>query len=455
MVREFSHMRRMVFVLCAALLLVASQSLAAAKIVNVRVGHHPEYDRIVFDLDGWAAYQVHSISGNEIIVRVLAGSEPTQINTEKGLVRSVEVTPNGQRSEVRIRLRTADVRVKDSTLQSPARIVIDVRKAGKTAATPTPKPTPKPKAAPKAPEPKAVPVVEKVPEPKVVEAPVEKAPVPVVEEAPAGDAIEQALAVAEPIVENKSDAAPTEPAAMAKPATTAKPAASTKPKAPPVARKPVLDKKTVKKPAPAPSGGAGNAFDIRLVGGGVLMLLVGVAGIIWKRRRSADSDAGDEADAIEGDWFGGDDGGSAVNPEESTDESSPISVAPEAADLPASRSGVAEAPLFGSDAPASPPTLDRVAPVVGAADSVVGSSSSSAGASSASGGELLEIQEQLKKIEGRLSDIESARERLEQQGVNQTEELRVQRAAIARTQRVLRSITRTEDDGTSPSTTGE
>jgi hypothetical protein len=432
----FPIMRRMVFVLCAALLLVASQSLAAAKIVNVRVGHHPEYDRIVFDLDGWAAYQVHSISGNEIIVRVLAGGEPTQIDTEKGLVRSVEVTPNGQRSEVRIRLRTADVRVKDSTLQSPARIVIDVRKSEKTAATPPPKAEP----APKAPEPKAAPVVEKAPEPKVVEAPVEKAPVI---EAPAVEAVEKELATAEPVVETKSETASAEPAATAKP------------KAPPVARKPVADKKIVKKPAPAPSGGAGNAFDIRLVGGGVLMLLVGVAGIIWKRRRSAGSDAGDEDDAIEGDWFGKGDGGSAVNPEESTEESGPFTVAPEAQDLPASRSGAAEAPLFGSDAPASPPTLDRVAPVTGAADSVVGSSSSSAGASGISGGQLLEIQEQLQKIEGRLSDIESARERLEQQGINQTEELRVQRAAIARTQRVLRSITRTEDDGPDAGTPGE
>jgi hypothetical protein len=425
-------MRRMALIFCAALLLVASPVWAAAKIVNVRVGHHPEYDRIVFDLDGWAAYQVHSISGNEIVLRVLAGAEPTQINTEKGLVRSVQVTPSGERSEVRIRLRTADVRVKDSTLQSPARIVIDVRKS----ATATAKAAPKPKVAQKTPAP--APAVKKapVPAPKPVEkAPVVAKPAPVPTPVPAPAPVMEEVVAVQP----KEDPAAKQPTQedVAKKST-----ATAAAKAPPVSRtKPAPVKKQAAR-APAPAAPA-NALDIRLVGGGILMLLVGIGGFVWKRRRSASVEDGDEADAIEGDWFAA--GGAGANAVEAApEESSPV--APEAEDLPASRAGASEAPLFGSDSPAAPPTLDRVAPVT-SLDSVVGSSSPSNGGSGMSEAQFQELQEQIKKIEGRLSDFEAARERLEQQGVNQTEELRVQRAAIARTQRVLRSITRTEDDG--------
>lgn len=431
-------MRRMALIFCAALLLVASPVWAAAKIVNVRVGHHPEYDRIVFDLDGWAAYQVHSISGNEVILRVLAGAEPIRVNTEKGLVRSVEITPSGERSEVRIRLRTADVRVKDSTLQSPARIVIDIRKAGKAKAAATPKPKVVEKTAAPAPKPKVTQAPDPVPAPK----PVEKAPVvakaaPAPVPAPGPATGEEEAAVAEP---GKAPE-PTEPKPVI-PAKDLKAAGAVK--APPVARTkpaPAPVKKPTAKAAPAPKPPT-NAFDIRLVGGGILILLVGIAGFIWKRRRSAGSDAGEEEDAIEGDWFaaGGEKNSNAADA--ATKETGSAAAA-EAEDLPASRAGAAEAPLFGSSTPDAPPTLDRVAPVT---DSVVGSSPAGSGGG-ISAAQFEELQGQLKKIEGRLSDFEAARERLEQQGVNQTEELRVQRAAIARTQRVLRSITRTEDDG--------
>lgn len=49
-------------------------------------------------------------------------------------------------------------------------------------------------------------------------------------------------------------------------------------------------------------------------------------------------------------------------------------------------------------------------------------------------------------LEGRLEEANDARERLERQVAAQSEELRVQRAAIARTQRALRSLSRTEED---------
>jgi hypothetical protein len=56
----------------------------------------------------------------------------------------------------------------------------------------------------------------------------------------------------------------------------------------------------------------------------------------------------------------------------------------------------------------------------------------------------------MKDLERRIEQLAEARERLERQVAAQTEELRVQRAAIARTQRVVRSLTKGEDLATEP-----
>jgi hypothetical protein len=55
------------------------------------------------------------------------------------------------------------------------------------------------------------------------------------------------------------------------------------------------------------------------------------------------------------------------------------------------------------------------------------------------------LERRIARLEGRIEELLEARERLERYAAAQNEELRVQRAAIARTQRVLRGIVRTED----------
>jgi hypothetical protein len=59
---------------------------------------------------------------------------------------------------------------------------------------------------------------------------------------------------------------------------------------------------------------------------------------------------------------------------------------------------------------------------------------------------LAELDRRLALLEQRLEEVIDAKDRLERQVSAQTEELRVQRAAIARTQRVLRTVVRPEDD---------
>jgi chromosome segregation ATPase len=57
-----------------------------------------------------------------------------------------------------------------------------------------------------------------------------------------------------------------------------------------------------------------------------------------------------------------------------------------------------------------------------------------------------ELERRVAQLETRLDEANDARERLERQVAAQSEELRVQRAAIARTQRALRTMTRGEED---------
>jgi Sec-independent protein translocase protein TatA len=70
------------------------------------------------------------------------------------------------------------------------------------------------------------------------------------------------------------------------------------------------------------------------------------------------------------------------------------------------------------------------------------------------GGDVMRAVEELERrmgqMETRLEEVVDAKERLERQVSAQTEELRVQRAAIARTQRVLRNVSRPEDEATEP-----
>jgi hypothetical protein len=59
---------------------------------------------------------------------------------------------------------------------------------------------------------------------------------------------------------------------------------------------------------------------------------------------------------------------------------------------------------------------------------------------------LREFEQRMASLESRLDEVMESKERLERQVTAQTEELRVQRAAIARTQRALRNLTRPDDD---------
>lgn len=59
---------------------------------------------------------------------------------------------------------------------------------------------------------------------------------------------------------------------------------------------------------------------------------------------------------------------------------------------------------------------------------------------------IAEMSRRMEALEGRCDELVDARDRLERQVAAQTEELRVQRAAIARTQRAVRNLGRPEEE---------
>jgi phage-related tail protein len=63
---------------------------------------------------------------------------------------------------------------------------------------------------------------------------------------------------------------------------------------------------------------------------------------------------------------------------------------------------------------------------------------------------IRELDARVGQLEAKLGESNEARERLERQVAAQAEELRVQRAAIARTQRALRGMNKSEEEATEP-----
>ncbi|MBW2271943.1 MAG: hypothetical protein JRG96_01630 [Deltaproteobacteria bacterium] len=484
----------------AAIAIALSAALPAwsASVVEVRVGRHAEFTRVVFELDAPAGYslQRHAPAPgiSELVVSLDAGATAQEIKTGKAMITGVEISPrNSKRSVAHIRLTQDGLRVKEMILASPPRIVLDVLgpakpKAAVTPASSKPKPvepsvpvaTATPAVVPDTSKPKPAPVARS---PKVVEKPAAKAtqpapetskptdqvipppvaPVDVTKPALAEDpATPQKLAIAKPPAEPPatSGAVPpspdtTTPLAMAKPRAKVPPP----PREKRVAPKPVPARKV---PAPAPV--EESAFDMKIVGGG--LAAVAVVGLlvfaVLRRRASYEVMDGDEFDvdplAADNPFAElGDDlavGGDAAQ------ESSESALAGEPlGDFGAEASSGLQEDLFGAapaeadkgevpkESVAAGETMDSLSempttPIMDGVGAMVGAGAAGEDVM----GMLRAFEQRIASLESRLDEASEAKERLERQVAAQTEELRVQRAAIARTQRAVRNLNRPEDE---------
>lgn len=477
------------FLLCALLVVMtASQASAVSEIVDVRVGTHPGFTRVVFELDTPAGYRIERDSPDpgksELVISINATSIPRKIQPQRqSLIGIVRVTPHGIRTVSRIELKQAGLRLKEMILTNPPRIVLDVLKPteAKAAAKPKPKPAPIKQAEPK-PAPKAAPKT--APKP-VVKAKPKPAPVPVAKVEP------------KPAPAPKAAAAPT-----AKPTTPiAKPPEPERPTqgatrrevvkfgpsdelAPGQARPPAMAQKQTpgaQPPSPRPSPEEDESSSFGMIVAGGLALLMVIFGVLFVLRRRAAGDEDEPGDKQDESGFVGEPltednpfaglgsedgsqpplpvGGGSTPPPPATDDAD-LGAPPQ----PIEASELDFGDLTAGDSAGSEPTIevggtDDVSMEIGGEQTVIAGLGDDAPAGDAGLDDdmdeeseeamrmMRELEQRIVSLESRMDELVDARERLERQVAAQTEELRVQRAAIARTQRAVRNMTRSDDDG--------
>jgi hypothetical protein len=512
-----------------------AQSARSASVVEVRVGSHPAFTRIVFELDEPSGYRVErqtlADGSGELVVTIEASSEGRKVRSNSPLLDVVSVEESLGRATARIRLSEGRLALREMILTGPPRIVLDVMAPEKASAvTTTPAPTPAPVA--KAPEAEPVPeamapkpevLAEVIPEPEPVVdlqpepepgADVPPEPEPVVDLQPepepeperAADVISEPELFAEPLSEDleaaAEDAGEAErPKAKALVEAPIKPTREMPQPKPPVADRKTTERKTKKAVARAPKkappradegGGFGLPFGITPLRAGLagLLLIVAVAAVLLRRRRSIPSDV--DPTTVGAEWgdaesfatestgapenaaledfprYGTEGGVSVSAAPEGTEEGVSVAAAPEETDEEASVVAAPEGTEEGASVFAA---LEDVEPLAGPepAESAMqsetqemsiekGSAEAPPMPGSDEESELMEIvqemQRRMAQLESRLDESNAARERLERQVAAQSEELRVQRAAIARTQRALRGLTRTEEEATEPALRG-
>jgi hypothetical protein len=102
----------------------------ASQVVDVRLGRHPGYTRVVIELDEAAPYRIDRYSDPAVLyVAVDAAAEAEALASRSGLVESIEVEPTQGTSVARIRLRETNPQILERVFSNPPRIVLDLRPA--------------------------------------------------------------------------------------------------------------------------------------------------------------------------------------------------------------------------------------------------------------------------------------------------------------------------------------
>ncbi|MEE3329571.1 MAG: hypothetical protein VX246_01775 [Myxococcota bacterium] len=457
----------------------------ATRVTDVRVGKHPTYTRVVFELDRPSGYQLERNEPApgiaELVVSLRAASIPSKVVPPEGsLIEAIEIRSDGKSMTAHIRLVRGGLRLKEMMLSEPARIVLDVvdgtaEKKAKAALKPSPVAVPTP-----------APVIEPVPEPEPV------APVEVLGE--------DAVAEKPSEMENRQGASPasSSPGGSDSSAAAAMEFASNEARDASSAVEPAVpaDTKAVQVAMATPEGrtppaqqpretsnadaaGKAGLFNLRngafaLAGAG---LLAAGGYVIARRRRYADDFEDDEGEAFsEDNPFARLESpvhaeGADAPPVVSSLDDNPGEEGIVAGELVEDESGQTD--LFAGTPPATGQEYGEPTIIVGgdaganessqettASAETEGSDMSMDGTSdlgvdpdavssmppvqSADNDALMrlvrEMEARIGDVETRLEETVDAKERLERQVAAQTEELRVQRAAIARTQRAVRNM---------------
>ena len=118
------------FLVAGLIALWTTESAMASEIVDLRIGSHPEFTRIVFELDRPTGYRIERASPSpgvsELVVSIDATSIPRKVQNKDALIGLVTITPRGKGSSAEIRLAREGLRLKEMILSSPPRIVLDI-----------------------------------------------------------------------------------------------------------------------------------------------------------------------------------------------------------------------------------------------------------------------------------------------------------------------------------------
>jgi hypothetical protein len=475
---------------CAAAALLAvlfALPVAAAELVAVRVGRHEGFTRLVLETDAPAGHAIEEAQPGELLVLELAArSGPRSIASRSRHLATVAVEPEGERSRVRVELRRP-VEVRSFVLQGPDRVVIDLYD-GTPARVGRPEPTPASEVSevPPAPEPEAALGVEPAPapDPETALAPPAPAPAappstaeageeaeapgdePTREEAPALTwdelAVEERTVVPAPEADEE-DAEPGAQEAEIRPVDPverpqredAPPAAERRP---PVRDLPRVPPLVGDETAPGlPSGSI-----VLLVLAALAALLLALALALRRRAREHQELLAASYGALDSELEVGPEPAAQAAAAERAAGAGPEGVGPPSSSGPSRvPQPSAGASLFerfeqepsASTVPSGPgkgASMDTRAPTDSHAEPLPRVFPHEAAAEGDAERRLHELERRIGHLETRLEEFVEAKERLERQVAAQTEELRVQRAAIARTQRVLRSLARPEDEATEP-----
>lgn len=411
---------RLVLPLAPLLLVLAALagSAGAVTLTDVRIGVHGDHTRIVLETDGKAPYIVDA-GEKEIIVHVDAAATAEAVTAKSPHLIWAKVEPTQIGADIRLQLKgPADV--KAMVLTGPDRIVLDLYPR-KGAAVTLPAPELITEEEPAVTAEAAPPMAD---EPGL---PIEEEPAPeelAASEAEAGGDAETETepqapvgAEGEPAPGSPEGEEPAEPPAPEVEELAGAPEPITQPSdaieraapepAPEAMAEPVRPTTPL---APAPSGGL--LRSPYLLGAVAAVLLV-VFVFLRRRLRSAER---------------------VPLPLRDDEDAGPFA-APQRA-VPVDAPSAAGESLFDveADAIGAPPKDEDSLPRLRRARADAGD----------------ENERRLAHLERRIEELVDARERLERQVAAQTEELRVQRAAIARTQRVLRSVApRSEEEPSS------
>ncbi|MBW2241224.1 MAG: hypothetical protein JRH01_04500 [Deltaproteobacteria bacterium] len=473
--------RRRAICSIAVVALLSASAAGGANLIDVRVGVHKDYSRVVFQLDGVSPYRLAELRPTDdarlvlVVALDAAGGKLEPIKPAGSRhIRAVRIRGGPDGSRVNIVLR-GDVEMKELVLRKPDRIVLDFYDpgagvaslvSGLVATTVADAPTAEPAAEPVAPSPLESGELAAVSQPiepePVAEAASEMAAMPAGElsEAPEESFQEAEAGQGEPEV-LEGEVLGTVPDEF-EPADAPDDAYAGVEIGEVVAEEPVQQMPQGLSPEPTDGQSSGSLLGSR-VGMAALagLALVGLLFVLGRRRRSdpgedtlSPLDAADDTGPVFAE--GTEDQSDAEAPEVVAEPVVEESALPPAGEHDIEPGAIRVDEVAGEAVVEGTPMdqeMDYPAPA-GAGAGFPAAPLAAMGSNEVGTSDVAKIVEEFDRriahLENRLEEVVDAKERLERQVSAQTEELRVQRAAIARTQRVLRTIARPEEESNEP-----